>query len=835
MLEHSKNVAEVARALLELLPVQVRNQLGNSAEVAAALHDLGKVSPGYQLKYFRDSIAGICPDLAKRGVGDFEPPYHATISEAAISGVLGTNLAPHPLAVAVGAHHGIRDEPQTESDAASERMGGPAWAAQRRGLYDELVKTYGPLDPDANLDVDLLAGLISVADWLGSDEDLFPPEGLSTSVDLAIHAKKALQDSGWHLARTRSGLSFQDVFGDGFEPYPAQRDFIDAVTGPGVYVLEAPMGLGKTEAALYAAYRLIDSGQAYGLYFGLPTRLTSDRIHLRVQQFIENISEGSEPVRLAHGLAWLRGFFDTGGCELDAGGSWFRPSKRALLMPYAVGTIDQALLAVLKVRHHFVRSFGLAGKVVILDEVHSYDVYTGTLLDLLVRRLREIGATVIILSATLTRARRASFLSADLDNACEDYPLITADAGGEVESIHSEGPATKTVEVEVSPLDDHAVAEHAATKAAAGQAVLCIANTVARAQQWYSLVKAERAEGSFEVGLLHSAFPAWRRSRLEDLWMERLGKEGDRSRGSVLVATQVVEQSVDIDADSIITELAPTDMLLQRLGRLWRHDRGDRNCQTPSVIIVTGEMGRVSSDDDLQEALGPSNCRVYQPYVLWRSRQVLGERASIRLPDDIRELLEATYAPASEDEPEWLAPARARLEARRDKLRRLAQVARADKKGYCTMPDDERAATRYSEVIKYDAVLARELDVSGFKATLTLSDGTTVKVNAAVKNPWVTTQLQNNKVGVPHYRLPEAKTPKYLTKHAASQDPTPVLLIGDDGRLSIDGAPTELSYDDERGLRQRAPKTKPKAAIAPSSPALEDEDEWEGGLDEFGW
>ncbi|MEN3752597.1 DEAD/DEAH box helicase [Mangrovibacter sp. SLW1] len=200
--------------------------------------------------------------------------------------------------------------------------------------------------------------------------------------------------------------------------------FIEQVVGPGVYILEAQMGMGKTEAALYAAYQLLSKGKATGIYFALPTQLTSNKIYDRFNTFLEQIVSAETPKRslLLHSNAWLQN--SEAGEEGSPGGSWFNQSKRGLLAPFAVGTIDQALMAVMNVKHGFVRAFGLAGKVVILDEVHSYDLYTGTILNELVAFLRQIDCTVIILSATLSQDRREALLQQTTTSTA--YPLITA-------------------------------------------------------------------------------------------------------------------------------------------------------------------------------------------------------------------------------------------------------------------------------------------------------------------------------------------------------------------------------------------------------------------------
>lgn len=792
VLEHCRNVGEVARALLSEIPPPVVPLLGGNPGCVAALHDIGKVSPGFQLKYFSDSLRTRLPELARHAVEGY-CTRHAEISEAALLAFLAGDSAAPGIAAVAGIHHGRREGAKTDEAGT---YGGASWASQRRNFIERLCEVFGPLPHGAAFNADVLAGFVCAADWIGSDERFFPPTGLPGEMDLSDHAQRAVADCGWVRSKLNPGLTFEEVFR--FQPYPLQQEFIDRVERPGLYVLEAPMGSGKTEAALYAAYRLMMRGANSGLYFGLPTRLTSDKIHERVEAFLAKIASEGTATRLAHGNAWLRAF-EHGGEGLAAGREWFSPSKRALLEPFAVGTIDQALLSVAKVKHFFVRSFGLAGKVVILDEVHSYDLYTGTLLDLLVRRLLEMNCTVIVLSATLTRERRYTLLPRLPADKDESYPQATIAVGEELHRYGLSEPAGLSITAETRVADDADVAQRAVERASAGQCVVCIANTVAAAQRWYNEVKAAMPEGAFPAGLLHSKFPGWRREELESRWTTALGKEGPRPNGCVLVATQVVEQSVDLDADFMITELAPTDMLLQRLGRLWRHPRAPRPCDGPRVLIVTRDLDGAGSFDELVAALGKSNSRVYAPYVLWRTFQVWKDMDGLRVPDDIPALLDRTYSQLS-DSPGFVKEARRKLETRKEKLRAMANAARADVLGFPTMDDEESVATRYSDLPTLEAVLATSVSSSGYRATIMLSNGAKISPPANGWVPRFAAALLRNVVSLPRYLLPAAKRPPFLRKYFYDER-TPILLIDDSGELTCDGQGTGLRYDDERGLQ----------------------------------
>ena len=786
----------------------------------AATHDIGKVSPGFQLKYFCQSVREQLPELGAHALENYET-RHAAIGEAAVNAFVDKDSHGSRLGAVVGAHHGRRDEPGRDDHGV---YGGAAWAAERQALLARLGEQFGPLRDSQDLDAQVLAGFVCVADWIGSDERFFPAAGLGPSVERAALARQAVSECGWQSPRLVADLTFEQVFG--FAPRPLQRDFLDAVDGPGLYVLEAPMGSGKTEAALYAAYRLISRAANSGLYFALPTRLTSDKIHERVRTFLDRVADGQVDLRLAHGDAWLRAF-QSGGGELAPGQEWFRPAKRALLVPFAVGTVDQALLAVLKVKHFFVRCFGLAGKVVVLDEVHSYDMYTGSLLDLLVRRLLAMNCTVIVLSATLTRDRRNRLLSEPANPTSADaYPCLAyqSSRGAGLRSL--EPPAGSEVSVSLRDATPSEVAGIAVQRAGSGQCVLCIANTVAQAQRWYSEVKTAMTERSFPVGLLHSKFPGWRRAELEADWTAALGPDGPRPAGCVLVATQVVEQSVDLDADFMISELAPSDMLLQRLGRLWRHARPERHCERPELLVVASNLDEVRSYEELLEGLGKPNAKVYAAYVLWRTFQTWKDVQQLRLPDGIRALLERTYS--EEVAPAFVAEAREQLRCRAATLEMLANTARADVVGFPPMDDREDAATRYSDFPTLNAVLARSLTTTDSAACLVLSNGTSAEVDGRRWDPVAAVSLQENLVSIPCYRLPGAATPAYLRRyfHAA----TPVLVLGAQGDLTRDGRPTGLRHDDERGLQMEAASASDRVARG-----FRDIDYDKEGLDELEW
>ncbi|WP_137938218.1 CRISPR-associated helicase Cas3' [Chitinivorax sp. B] len=724
---HCRIVGEVAKALLVRFPHTLQQLYPSGAPLVAACHDIGKVSPTFYEKLRRASksskllpLPGVSPELEKQWGG------HAGVSQVAAEAIGASRL----LAEALGQHHGFRPKADTYR-ADCEMFGGQNWQAERAHLVAELKSALGLDWPqlDHPSQARLLAGLTSVADWIGSGSLFEDPDQ-----DWQPLIARALDEAGFVPPKLRNELRFVDIFG--FNARPLQQAFIDSITEPGVYVLEAPMGQGKTEAALYAAYQMLISGKACGIYFALPTQLTSNKLYERFIPFLEAILQPDCRHRqglLVHGRAWL--MQAAMGEEGRPGGAWFHHAKRGLLAPFAVGTVDQALMAAMNVKHGFVRAFGLAGKVVILDEVHSYDIYTGTILDALVTLLRELGCTVIILSATLAQARREQLIGTKVDR--QDYPLISAipRSAKILTEIPTVPPLPRRISLCLQQQDKVALDE-ALSRAELGQQVLWVENTVADAQTIYQTLAVHAAALGLECGLLHARFTHTHRQQNEDKWVGLFGKAGwpqRRLHGRILVGTQVLEQSLDIDADFLITRFAPTDMLLQRLGRLWRHDDTPRPFDTrPEAWLLTPVLPDAIANP--QMAFGDS-AAVYSPYVLCRSLQCWQSLTAITLPDDIRSLIEATYALKEEtgDMARWLYElehsTRRGTQRRlgRQDLQRLAQATLATTGN---VESDVAVQTRYSEQDALDTLLLRGIRmIPGQPMTrLTLLDGSVVEL-----------------------------------------------------------------------------------------------------------
>lgn len=728
---HCQIVGETARKLINRFPESLRRQLfPPGSELAAAAHDIGKVSPTFVAKIF--NACGI----DSKNVPELVP--FISLQESAWGGHAGVSQAtaeelrvPKYIPEILGQHHGFKPA-VGDKNGNAEIFGGDNWYTERLKLVEALKATLNTDWPiiESWEQSRVIGGLTSVADWIGSGQFFENPAD-----DWQLNIDAALNDAGFITPEIISDLSFADVFaqpGNSMEPRAAQRLFLEQVSEPGVYILEAQMGMGKTEAALYAAYQLLQTQKATGIYFALPTQLTSNKIYDRFNQFLDRIVGPNTPNRamLLHSGAWL--LDQEMGEEGRPGGAWFNQNKRGLLAPFAVGTIDQALMAVMNVKHGFVRAFGLAGKVVVLDEVHSYDLYTGTILNELVAMLRKIGCTVIILSATLNQQRREALLQQP-SSSCA-YPLISA-AANSADSVAEVAVTEANKDPVTIHLTDNAadLIKLALERAADGEQVLWIENTVKDAQQRYLDLAAQARTNGCDIGLLHSRFTPQDRQHNEEIWVSRFGKEGWSERlhqGRILVGTQVLEQSLDIDADLLISRFAPTDMLLQRIGRLWRHAETPRpDTAKPECWLLAPDLETALATPAAEQGFGVSGW-VYQPYVLCRSLEVWQSLSqtvsSLTLPADIRDLIDRTYEERAESG-QWRTlkdqlTQGTRYRTGEEGLQALAKqtLSRNSK----TLPE-QKAETRYSDMDTHEVLLLKSIRIdSASKCTrLTLLDG----------------------------------------------------------------------------------------------------------------
>lgn len=696
---HMIDVAMVAWRLWQyLLPPVVKEQMQASLGLAdpehagrwiaffAGLHDLGKASPAFAFKW---------PGAAERLVAEgFRPPGerqsfpHGFITAHRMREVLSRFGVPRSSAVAigraVGGHHGLFPDPQS-MERAVDYAGGKRWRDAQDDLaavlahvlmVDALPPPTGDLLQDGAFLI-RLAGLTSVADWIGSHHDYFPFAG--DGVRLSAYprrarwqAMKALIDLGWfHRPERVEPRPFHELFS--FLPNRLQsqvQEVAERLEGPSLVLLEYPMGGGKTEAALYLANTLQATAGQQGFYVALPTMATSNQMFTRVSQYLSNrFPDQPINLQLLHGRADLNPSFarllhrgrglpdapvigsgEDGEANLLAA-EWFTHKKQALLAPFGIGTIDQALLAALDTKHYFVRLFGLAGKVVVLDEVHAYDTYMQSLLGKLLTWLAACGSSVILLSATLPASTRNHLLAAfrkglgqspQAELSVAPYPRITWVSGSDAGSRQIEGAPSRTVVLRQFDAAGQDWMAALRDRLAAGGCAAVLCNTVGHAQETFLALQSYFAPE--ELMLFHARYPFDDRMALEQAVLERFGKRGDgRPHRMVCVATQVIEQSLDIDFDLMVSELAPVDLILQRSGRIWRHLRPDRpaHLERPELWLLlppTSEGGVPQWDR--------ATTRVYEEHLLLRSYLVLRDLPALSIPEGVEELIEAVYQPA---------------------------------------------------------------------------------------------------------------------------------------------------------------------------------------------
>ena len=686
---------------------------GENQEVAGSwctfvtgLHDLGKASPAFQLgkEQIRQEVrerlrsAGLSSGLNYRA----RRAPHGTITAAILPHILEQEFGlqgtlAQRLGVVAGGHHGILPTSRAITDVGAGAKGRSDWDAHRRTLAEELADVIGlsrsvlPCRLD-NATAMMLAGFISVADWIGSNVDFFPcciPQDTVAYADYAhVQAKSALNALGW-LAYPIPGAVklFTDLFPSISVPNDLQRSVESvaaALTEPSMVIVESPMGEGKTEAAIYLADHWAANVGQVGHYFALPTQATSNQMFGRVRDFLRNRYGGEQvQLQLLHGHASLSAEFEAlrhhgdavpkpqySGVDDDGvehavvASEWFTYRKRGLLSPFGVGTIDQALLAVLRTRHVFVRLFGLAHKTVIVDEVHAYDAYMTTLLERLLEWLAALGTSVVLLSATLPRSRREQLLAAYAQGVGAEPQMPCQTAYPRVSWVsRSAGPDARTVKVSARgrkevllEWTDGLLPDEDTTEFLLGQllqsalarggcaAVIC--NTVRRAQEVYRALKPHFRgvceDGAPELDLLHSRYPFGDREMREQRSLARYGKPGDptvrRPRRGILVATQIIEQSLDLDFDLMVSDMAPADLLLQRVGRLHRHERErPQGLENPRLLICNPNTAAEAPRFD------PGTAAVYDEHILLRSWLALRQLGMVRVPDDVEAIIEAVY------------------------------------------------------------------------------------------------------------------------------------------------------------------------------------------------
>ncbi|UCN14956.1 CRISPR-associated helicase Cas3' [Cellulomonas iranensis] len=719
----------VADDVRRLLAAAVPGEQGGARRLLrflAGVHDVGKVTPAFACQ------VGVLSDRMHRSGLRVLPGVTADRSrlrhEVAGAAVLDRWLLQHTalskhdrprLTAVVSGHHGGYGALTAVQDApmSAHLFGDGAWLDVQDALVDRAAaragitpgwRGWGGLGVTGPVAM-LLTGIVVTADWIASDDWLFPLDPLEVVPELdpittaesprATAAWRRLNLSPrWEAPTPPRGATehFTQRFPEvGGAPHQVQSAVVEAawsMPADGLLVVEAPMGSGKTEAALLAAEVLAHRSGAGGVFVALPTQATTDAMFSRVHTWLGHLpaaGHAQQSLALVHGKAGLneeaaslprlrvRDVHDeptsrdaaTTHRVVPAADLWMRGRKRAALASFVVGTVDQVLFGSLLARHVMLRQLALAGRVVVIDEVHAADTYMSVFLDRALEWLGASGTPVVLLSATLPADRRADLYRAyeagrrrrlRLDE--DDEPDTTALAGDVgypvVISTGLDGPTVRTFDdvpvaatVQVAPLDDDLDTLTALLDDALrdGGCAAVIRNTVARAQE-----TARHLEQRFgdDVVVAHARFLAADRRENDVRLLAELGRDGARPPRLVVVGTQVLEQSLDIDLDVLVTDLAPVDLVLQRIGRLHRHRREGRPLPVAEArCYVTGVdwSSRVP-----QPASG--SVRVYGRYPLLAAAAVLRPHLDGRpvvLPHDIARLVQAAYAPGAPAPAGW--------------------------------------------------------------------------------------------------------------------------------------------------------------------------------------
>ena len=717
-------------------------EVQNLVEFLGYIHDIGKATPAFQTKksFVRneDLDQELLEKLIRNGFNGLdelnlqEPrkSLHAVAGET----ILENAGLCESVGAIIGGHHG---KPQEEyfdyedqldaytanyyqSDSYKENPTRERWEHVQNELidyglalcnWDSLEDIPEVSQPQAVI----LEGLVIMADWLASSEfilrddqkiPLFPLISVDqnfTDIDETQRYQEGIlnwiaTDSWEPQPVVQPEKQYQKRWG--FNPRAVQQKMSEIIgdsVDPGMIIMEAPMGIGKTEVALTAVEQLAAKTGRNGLFFGLPTQATANAMFARIDDWLKEIANEEDikvPIKLMHGKAQFneeyRNLPKAGNIESDEGSvvvnEWFT-GKKSILTDFVIGTVDQLLLMGLKQKHLALRHLGLSGKIVVIDEIHAYDTYMDSYLEKAIEWLGAYNVPVIALSATLPVTKRNSLLEAyakgkfgtkkfkTRDNGwqnCQAYPLLSVLDGQElVQTTEFEAPKTTThVKVKRLNVEDDELIDRVNNKIKDGGVAGVIVNTVKHAQSLAQIAK-EKADEDTQILLLHSAFLATDRSKIEDKLHDSIGKGKKRPEKLIVIGTQVLEQSLDIDFDVMFTDIAPMDLILQRAGRLHRHqiDRPEK-LKGPQLYVM-GIKGFGDYDGGTEA--------IYEQYLLMKTDYFLKDE--IDLPADISLLVQDVYSEDTDSEIDNIDEAKSKLDVDQHEAKRKArgyQLARPE-------------------------------------------------------------------------------------------------------------------------------------------------------------
>lgn len=682
---HMLDTGIVAREILRLQPTAFRQRfvgsLGgddslylNVVALIVALHDIGKVSPGFVAQRM-----DLCEHLKARGLSFFSTDErdHGRVAMAVLPDIFesilfATQETAEALSYILSAHHGVFDnsEGRNPGDAAWESIRHDAVKLLSRVFAIESLST---VNFQGVSDLFLLGGLISVADWLASDEKTFAYlNGVPSDIDRYVQERTEIATRLIGRLSLGTTVDSEKCFGELFEfdtPNACQQATLEVVAElchPMLVVVETPMGSGKTEAAQAAYAHVAPRDGLRGMYCAMPTQATGNAMFRRMETFLRRLHDDSTvELHLLHANAGMHKEYDklkiaavADRNDTVVASSWFAQRKRGLLAAYGTGTIDQALMAILRVKHFFVRLFGLGGKMIVLDEIHAYSAYMSEEIYNLIGWASRCGSSIVLLSATLPAAKRrrlAEAFSPTVRLLGElEYPCVF---GVDLQGTSSYRPVTMpTNDLEMCPVivDQQTKLRIMAdllieTVGDAGCAA-CILNTVADAQEMYELLKGHFPDE--ELILFHSRFTLERRLEIEEEILGKYGKDGKRPRRGVVVASPVLQESLDVCFDAMFSEVAPIDLLLQRAGRLHRHDK---NVSNRPLHLAVRKLHVLLPDTQANKTDFGWSSLIYFPDLLCRTCDLFVKDGAyrplkVRLPQGVPSLIEAVYDDTEESE-----------------------------------------------------------------------------------------------------------------------------------------------------------------------------------------
>ena len=787
--------------------------------ILVALHDVGKLSESFRALILQ---------------GETGAPLHWELSDFLLCGILDEALIElsadewvrAELYAAIAGHHG-RPPTRAGGDRTERRKRRRAVGRGEEAARDWVSRLIG-LFPDASLEgmtVDeakalswALSGLTVAADWVGSNTEWFPFEPDLRDVEAALvqsrcRAGRAMKEAGLDPPGPAPGDSRALVGLSELRPMQEAVLKVKLMEGPQLAVLEDATGTGKTEAALILAHRMIAAGKARGLFFALPTMATSDAMFERMQRVAPELFETPPSAVLTHSRARLsRALRNLRGAERDEtpetdSVAWLTDNRRrSLLATVGVGTVDQALLGILPTRFSTLRLFGLADRVLIVDEAHSYDPYMQRELEALLRMQARLGGSAILMTATLPLAMRRAYVDAFREGLAAGagslsatyYPglhLLGRETSSHVvEPLHE---SVRTIRVRRLPKADDTMG--VLTEAAAcGAACVWVRNAVDDAIE---AVEALRQQG-VNADLLHARFALVDRLRHEQALLRRFGKEGKGREGRVLVATQVVEASLDLDFDVMVSDLAPIGSLIQRAGRLWRHMKkrpeAGRPVPGPALHVLSPDPDEVKSDDWLHQVLD-RGAWVYRLDYQWLTARAVFDAGEITAPDDLRALIEVVHGDNAPPVPEVISKAHLKADG---EAKAWAGVARSN------VVDGAAGYLRGTRgAVGNDALFPTRLGEPQVTMVLARRDGNRLIPWAYDDDPataWALSEVSAARRRFEHL-LPDQETPEIRAVKALwpewRREACQVCVVDEAGGAIGEG----LLYDKAYGLRARSP------------------------------